>query len=188
VVGLLTTAIVARIPQVSLIAVDPINRRLKYSQKFGAEQVLNPRDKDFQKSINKILGLDSRNHGETAGADLIFELSGNPAALNSAIKLAGYQARIVIGSWYGNKVEAFDFGTRFHRNRLQMQSSQVSTIHPYLRGRWNKQRRFNLVWQILQEIKPSSMISHQIPFAEAATAYQLIDQRPQEVLQVVLTY
>ena len=188
VVGLLTTALLARIPQIQLIAVDPINRRLKYSRRFGAEQVLNPQDNDFQKSINKLLGLDSRSHSETAGADLIFELSGNPAALNSALQLAGYQARIVVGSWYGNKEESIDLGTRFHRNRLQILSSQVSTINPFLRGRWTKQRRFDMVWQILQEIKPSALISHRIPFTEAAAAYQLIDQRPAEVLQVVLTY
>jgi 2-desacetyl-2-hydroxyethyl bacteriochlorophyllide A dehydrogenase len=188
VVGLLTTALLARIPQAQLIAIDPIDNRLKYSRKFGADQVLNPTAKNFQKSVDQVLGLPSRDQDEKTGADLIFELSGNPAALNSALQLAGYQARIVVGSWYGNKKEPISLGTQFHRNRLQIISSQVSTIHPALRGRWNKQRRFELVWRLLPEIKPLSLISHRIPFLEAATAYQLIDRQPAKVLQVVLTY
>jgi len=188
VVGLLTTALLARIPQTQLIAIDPVNNRLKYSRKFGADQVLNPTAKNFQKTLNELLGLTSHRQDEKTGADLIFELSGNPAALNSALQFAGYQARIVIGSWYGNKKESINLGTHFHRNRLQIISSQVSTIHPALRGRWNKQRRFDLVWRLLPEIRPLSLISHRIPFAKAATAYQLIHQQPAKVLQVVLTY
>jgi 2-desacetyl-2-hydroxyethyl bacteriochlorophyllide A dehydrogenase len=188
VVGLLVTALLAKIPQVQLIAIDPNNRRLKYSRRFGADQVLNPTTKNFQKSLNELLRLNTTSQDETAGADLIFELSGNPAALNTAIQLAGYQARIVVGSWYGNKVELLKLGTGFHRNRLQIMSSQVSTIHPSLRGRWNKQRRFDMVWQMLPEIKLLSLISHRIPFAEAAAAYRLIDQQPAEGLQVILTY
>ena len=35
------------------------------------------------------------------GADLIFELSGDMAALNLAIEAAGFDSRIVVGSWYG---------------------------------------------------------------------------------------
>ena len=35
------------------------------------------------------------------GADLIFELSGDMAALNQAIEAAGFDGRIVVGSWYG---------------------------------------------------------------------------------------
>jgi 2-desacetyl-2-hydroxyethyl bacteriochlorophyllide A dehydrogenase len=188
VVGLLTTALLARIPYVRLIAIDPIKKRLAFSHKFGAEQALNPRGKNYHKSLNRLLNLNSSSRSETAAADLIFELSGNPEALNSALQLAGYQGRIVIGSWYGNKPVSIDLGTCFHRNRLQLISSQVSTIDPAFRGRWSKQRRFELVWQMLREIKPEVLITHGIPFRKAAAAYRLIDENPAEVIQVILTY
>ena len=91
VVGLLTTALLARIPHVRLFTIDPIKKRLAFSQKFGAEQVLNPREKNYQRSLGRILDFNSLSRSETAGADLLFELSGNPEALNSALQLAGYQ-------------------------------------------------------------------------------------------------
>ncbi|MEZ4683983.1 MAG: hypothetical protein R2932_58215 [Caldilineaceae bacterium] len=38
---------------------------------------------------------------DTSAVDLVFELTGNPDALNDAIALAGYNGRVLIGSWYG---------------------------------------------------------------------------------------
>jgi threonine dehydrogenase-like Zn-dependent dehydrogenase len=46
-------------------------------------------------------------------ADLIYEVSGNPDALNVALALAGYHTRLVIGSWYGTKSTAIEFGGLF---------------------------------------------------------------------------
>ena len=70
------------------------------------------------------------------------EVSGAPDALNLAIQLSGYTSRIVIGSWYGSKRATIDLGGAAHRNRLQLITSQVSTLAPQLSGRWDKQRRF----------------------------------------------
>jgi threonine dehydrogenase-like Zn-dependent dehydrogenase len=33
-----------------------------------------------------------------------------------------------------------------------------------------------------------AMVTHRVPFERAAEAYELIDQRPDETLRVVLTY
>lgn len=188
VVGLLTTALLAKIPHSMLIAIDPIKKRLKMAKKFGADHVLSPLDKNYHRSLQQLLGVRLASHNESAGADLVVELSGNPDTLNSALELAGYQARIIVGSWYGNKIAFLNLGKHFHRHRLQITGSQVSTISPYLRGRWNKQRRFDFTWHMLTKIKPSSLISHRIPFSMAENAYQLIDQQPDSILQVVLTY
>jgi hypothetical protein len=71
-------------------------------------------------------------------ADLAIELSGAPEALDTAIALTGFAGRIVIGSWYGQKRAALDLGGRFHRSRIRLVSSQVSTIDPALSGRWDE--------------------------------------------------
>ena len=78
-------------------------------------------------------------------ADLCFELSGAPSALNTAISLTGFDGRIMIGSWYGQKQSGLDLGGRFHRSRIRLISSQVSTIAPELTGRWDKDRRFESI-------------------------------------------
>lgn len=188
IVGLLTTAILAKYPLEQLIAVDPLKKRREYAKKLGATKILDPRSKNFVVELEKILRSNKSDSEQGSGADLIFELSGNPEVLNVAIAFAGYQSRIVVGSWYGTKKVQLNLGEHFHRNRLQIISSQVSTIHPELRGRWTKDRRLELVWKYLGELNPSSLISHQIPFSEAQSAYELLDEKQEEALQVVLIY
>jgi threonine dehydrogenase-like Zn-dependent dehydrogenase len=117
--------------------------------------------------------------------DLTFELSGSPSALNDAIALTAFSGRIVIGSWYGEKRAEIDLGGAFHRSRIKMIASQVSTIAPELRGRWDKARRFGVAWEALRRIQPQKWITHRFPIEEAAQAYQLLDENPQETIQVV---
>jgi threonine dehydrogenase-like Zn-dependent dehydrogenase len=122
------------------------------------------------------------------GADLTFELSGNPTALNDAIALTAFSGRIVVGSWYGEKQVEVNLGGTFHRSRIKLISSQVSTIAPELVGRWDKARRFDAAWKALERIKPEKWITHRFPIDDAANAYRLLDEDPQDTIQVLFTY
>ena len=104
------------------------------------------------------------------------------------LALTGFSGRIVIGSWYGEKRAEIDLGGAFHRSRIKLISSQVSTIAPELSGRWDKARRFDAAWKALERIKPEKWITHRFPIEEAAKAYELLDERPQETIQVVFKY
>jgi threonine dehydrogenase-like Zn-dependent dehydrogenase len=121
-------------------------------------------------------------------ADLTFELSGRLETLNDALAITGFSGRIVIGSWYGEKRAEIDLGGAFHRSRIKLISSQVSTVGPELSGRWNKARRFNAAWKALKRIKPEKWITHRFPIDKAEAAYRLLDQNPQETIQVLITY
>jgi threonine dehydrogenase-like Zn-dependent dehydrogenase len=123
-----------------------------------------------------------------AGADLVYELSGNPAALDQAIAAAGYSGRVVVGSWYGQKQATLNLGDHFHRHHIQLISSQVSTIAPQWNGRWTKPRRLQTAWKMLQHHNPAPLISHRFPLTAAAEAYQLLDERPGDVLQIAFIY
>jgi threonine dehydrogenase-like Zn-dependent dehydrogenase len=79
-------------------------------------------------------------------------------------------------------------GGTFHRSRIKLISSQVSTIAPELSGRWDKMRRFEVAWEALKRIQPQKWITHRFPIEEAAKAYQLLDENPQETIQVLLEY
>jgi len=130
----------------------------------------------------------NRQFAYTPNFDLTFELSGSPSALNDAIALTAFSGRIIIGSWYGEKQALIDLGGAFHRSRIQMISSQVSTIAPALSGRWDKARRFRVTWEALKRIQPQKWITHRFPITEAAQAYQLLDENPQETIQVLFEY
>jgi 2-desacetyl-2-hydroxyethyl bacteriochlorophyllide A dehydrogenase len=177
IVGLLVCAVLARIPLVHLLTFDRFTRRRELSMKLGAQESLDPGGRGR-----------GRRRSEDRGADLTFELSGDPTALNMALALTGYGGRVILGSWYGRQAAQLDLGGAFHRSRIRILSSQVSRIDPALTGRWDKARRFDAAWELLREIKPEAWITHRVPFSQAASAYQILDRRPQDALQVVLTF
>ena len=184
IVGLLTTALLAQFPLSALIAVDPLPQRRRIAQRLGASQTIDPGGGDGAEGLREALA----GAGEQHGADLIYELSGQPPALDAAVSAAGFDSRIVIGSWYGTKAAALQLGGSFHRNRVRLISSQVSTVAPHLRGRWTKARRMESAWQLLAKLPAEDLISHRFPLEQAAAAYSLIDNCPEQTLQVILNY
>jgi 2-desacetyl-2-hydroxyethyl bacteriochlorophyllide A dehydrogenase len=176
-IGLCTTHLLSSFPLAELIVVDPIAERRAIAEKFGADVAVDPAE------IETAVG-----GWEPSGADLVYELSGRPQTLDDAIDVAGYDSRVIVGSWYGTKRAPLELGGRFHRDRIDISSSQVSTINPELRGRWDKRRRLETAMDALRELTVEELISHQIPFSEAPKAYQLLEENPENALQVLLTY
>jgi 2-desacetyl-2-hydroxyethyl bacteriochlorophyllide A dehydrogenase len=170
VVGLLTTALLARFPLASLAAVDSDPARAALARRFGAS-------------------ADPVSAAAPESADLTFELSGAPAALDTAIALTGREGRVVVGSFYGAKRAPVDLGGHFHRGRLTLISSQVSHLPPALGARWDRARRRDVAWDALGRVDSGALISHRLPLDRAGEAYQLLDRGPGAgVLQVLLVH
>jgi len=169
VVGLLTTALLARLPLARLVTFDLFAMRRECSRAMGAYESFEPSSR-----------------GEDM--DLTYELSGNPAALDFALAVTGFAGRVVIGSWYGHKRAAIDLGGRFHRSRICVASSQVSTLAPEFSARWDKVRRLQVAWTMLGQLSLDPLITHRFAVRDAARAYALLDQEPANALQVLLTY
>jgi 2-desacetyl-2-hydroxyethyl bacteriochlorophyllide A dehydrogenase len=178
VVGLLTAALLSEFPLETLITADRYEARRKLSP-VARGLSFDPSLPSFHRDAMTLLN----DH-----ADLTFELSGRPETLNEALALTGFSGRIVIGSWYGEKRAEIDLGGAFHRSRIKLISSQVSTLAPELSGRWDKVRRFNAAWKALERVKPEKWITHRFPIEDAKAAYQLLDENPQEAIQVVINY
>jgi threonine dehydrogenase-like Zn-dependent dehydrogenase len=179
IVGLLTTALLARLPLASLVTLDRYALRRQTSLALGAHASLDPAEPQALTRLHAVL---------QQGSDLTYELSGNPAALEPAIAATGFSGRVVIGSWYGQKRADINLGGRFHRSRIRLISSQVSTLAPQWTGRWSKARRLQVAWRMLEQVRPAHLITHRLPLAQAAQAYAMLDQHPEETLQVILTY
>lgn len=179
IVGLLTAHLLADYPLSSLITLDPEPTRRALSINIGVTESLDPGAEDV---------LDKMRLTMPRGADLTYEVSGSPEALDSALRATGFSGRVVVGSWYGTKRASLDLGGYFHRSRIQLISSQVSTIDPVQSGRWDRDRRYDLAWQKIAEIKPSKYVTHRIPFDQADQAYKLLASPPERALQVVLNY
>lgn len=171
VVGLLTVALLARFPLAHLLAVDPLPARRALALKLGAHAAVAP---------------DA--HAEIRDYDLTYEVSGAPAALNTALARTGYAGRVVIGSWYGSKQAPIDLGGAFHRSRIRLLASQVSTLDPRWLGRWDKARRFAVAWEMLRHLDAGALITHRLPVTQAQEAYRLLDQEAHQAVQVLFEY
>tara|TARA_B110000444_G_scaffold54417_1_gene50477 strand:+ start:821 stop:1855 length:1035 start_codon:yes stop_codon:yes gene_type:complete len=184
IVGLLVSSVLAEFPLAGLYAVDSIDSRRALAVQSGVQATFSPDVDSEIKTLQEKLHLNE----VCGGADVVFELSGSPAALNLTVDLTAYSGRIVVGSWYGTKSAEINLGERFHRNRMTIVSSQVSTIAPELSGRWDKARRFSVAWDMIKKCQPARFISHSLPFAKASEAYRLLDESPQGCTQIIFDY
>lgn len=184
IVGLLTTAVLGQYPLARLITADRYPFRRETSHELGADVSLDPALPDFIDQMRDLLQGDR----VYAGADLAFELSGAPQALDAAIAVTGFHGRVVIGSWYGKKQVKLDLGGAFHRSRISLISSQVSSLNPDITGRWNRTRRAQTVWQQIRKINPAQFITHRFRIDEAEAAYTLLNEKPGEAIQVIFEY
>ncbi len=176
IVGLLLADLLSRYPLASLTSFDKDEDRREWAKQAGVANVFAP----GKLTLNEL--------STVSDADLIYEVSGQPEALNLAIELAGFSSRIVLGSWYGTKSAKVELGGLAHRNRLQFITSQVSTIGPDLTGRWDKTRRINLVWDMLKKVEPSKFISHFADIQDAPEFYKRINGGEKGILQVIFKY
>jgi threonine dehydrogenase-like Zn-dependent dehydrogenase len=191
VVGLLVASLLKEFPLQKIVTSDNYALRRKVSLEIGVDDCFDPND--LKPEVHTSLSNPSTSVYNTysdyaQSMDLTFELSGSPSAMNDAIAFTVFDGRIVIGSWYGDKQAPIDLGSTFHRSRIKLISSQVSTIAPSLSGRWDKARRFEVAWDALKRIQPEKWITHHFPIEEAAHASQLLDDYPQDTLQVIFTY
>ena len=81
-----------------------------------------------------------------------------------------------------------EHGTEFLRRRIELISSQVSTVNPRLSGRWTKARRLALAWDAIARLQPQQFITHSFSFRDCQRAFDLASRREDGVLQVVLEY
>lgn len=194
IVGLLLANLLAQFPLAQLHGLDAITLRRERALQLGVSTVFDPFSVADISALKQQLTIGANNVTEktvaekNTGADLIYEVSGAPDALNLAIELSGFASRIVIGSWYGNKTAAIALGGNAHRNRLTITTSQVSSLAPELSGRWDKARRFELSWQMLRNLRPSQLITHRALLADAPALYQRLHQAPGEILQAIFSY
>jgi 2-desacetyl-2-hydroxyethyl bacteriochlorophyllide A dehydrogenase len=180
VIGLLTAGLLARMAPAALCTLDRFPLRRRASEELGAAASLDPMDAGLEAALSAWLPPD--------GADLAFELSGVPQGLNTAVHWTGFSGRIVVGSWYGAKPGHIDLGGRFHRSRIRLLSSQVSSLDPQLAGRWDKPRRLSLALDWLTRLAPARLITHTFTLQRAAEAFELMYSRPEETLQIVLRH
>lgn len=121
-----------------------------------------------RRALARGLGADAA-HEE---ADVVIEATGDPHVLDDAIASAAPGGRVVVASFYGARRAPIALGDAFHRRRLTLVASQVSTIPPRLAPRWSYARRFDLVRALLAEPVLDALLAPPVPFDEAPALYE----------------
>jgi len=178
VVGFLVALLLKRAGAGPVLVVDPLEERRRLALAAGADGAFAPGG--LNDRVTEITG--------GRGADVAVETSGSGTALQSAIDAVATEGTVVVASWYGTKPVTLALGGHFHRGRVRLRSSQVGRSNPELTPRWDSDRRMDTVLGLLGRLKLRDLISHRIPFGEASEAYKLLDERPEEALQVIFTY
>ncbi len=178
VVGLLVTQLL-KLSGVKVLTVEPVAARRKLSLRVGADAALEPGD-----------GLPERVRAENAGraADVAVEVSGSGKALQAAVDCVAVEGTVVVASWYGTKPVSLSLGGSFHRGRVRLRSSQVGRLNPELAPRWDHARRMETVVELLGRLRLGELVSHLFAFEDAPEAYRLLDEQPEETVQVILTH
>jgi 2-desacetyl-2-hydroxyethyl bacteriochlorophyllide A dehydrogenase len=100
------------------------------------------------------------------GADVVIHASGSPAGLDLALRVAGFEARVVEMSWYGDQSVALPLGQAFHAQRLTLQSSQVGSVATSQRARWDTRRRMQLALTMLTDAVLDVLITGESGFED----------------------
>jgi 2-desacetyl-2-hydroxyethyl bacteriochlorophyllide A dehydrogenase len=174
-VGILTASLLARSGAV-VVASDPKPWRRETARACGLEAVA-------PEGLRDAVLAGSRGRG----ADVLVEATGNPAVLGESLGLLATEGVAVVASWYGAKPVTLPLGGDFHRRRLEIRSSQVSSLGSRA-GRWDRRRRLEATQALLDELPVSALASHTFPFERAPEAYAALDREEDGLVHVALAY
>ncbi len=150
VVGLLTASLLARMPGTSVAVADIDRAREKLVRSFGCEFTVPehaPREQD-----------------------LVIHASASEAGLRLALDRAGFEARIVEASWFGDAAPALPLGEAFHSRRLRLIASQVGAVAPSMRGRRSHAERLRLALELLADSRYDALLEGPTRFEDMPEA------------------
>ena len=175
-VGILTAALLDR-AGAEVVGVDPREDRREAAILFGIPAV----------NVSEIGAVVER-LTSGAGVPLVVDATGHPPALARGLELLRHEGEVLVCSWYGTKGVSLPLGREFHRRRLQIRSTQVSTIPAHLAGKWDVQRRRRVATRLLNELPLKLLTTHDVAFDRAAEAYAALDRGDAGLMHVALRY
>jgi threonine dehydrogenase-like Zn-dependent dehydrogenase len=178
----LIAAQLARLNGGTVIAVDGIVKRLELAKSLGAAHVI---DFTKQSPAEEIKGLT-----ENRGADVCIEISGSYRALHEAIRSTAYNSKVVSSGFFQGEGMGLSLGEEFHHNRINVISSQIFGVSLALDHRWTVERLERTVMTLAaeQKIGLKQLVTHVFGVGEAEEAFRLLDENPDEAVQVVLEF
>ncbi len=108
----------------------------------------------------------SRSQSAYRDVDLVVDASGAEAGLVTALGLAGFEATVLVLSWFGEAPVGLPLGEDFHAKRLVLRSSQVGAVPAHQRARWSRRRRLVLALELLADPALDVLITGESRFVD----------------------
>jgi 2-desacetyl-2-hydroxyethyl bacteriochlorophyllide A dehydrogenase len=178
----LIAAQLARLNGGEVIAVDGIDLRLELARRLGAWQTVDFREERPAERIRELTA--------NRGVDVAIELSGAYTALGEAIRATAYGSRVVAAGFYQGDAAGLRLGEEFHHNRVEVVCSQISGVRADFSHRWDRDRLERTVLElgVAGRVELRGLVSHVFDAERAAEAFTLLDESPEEAVQVVLKF
>ncbi len=144
----------------------------------------------WRRAMASSLGVNTAAPEELVKAEvpLVIDASGNPDAPAMALNMLAHEGTLLVASWFGTKPVVLPLGGAFHRRRLIIRSTQVSTMPARLSGTWTRSRRRREAVALLAELPLAQLCTHVFAFGHAAEAFQAVDQGKPGLMHAVLDY
>ena len=171
-IGLSFTMLTSRMGARNVIAVDPLDYRLEKSRQLGATHTVNPDKQSVTEVVQEIT------RGE--GADITVEAAGYPDTFNEVFRQVRQFGTVII---FG--VQGDDFVPLEHNLLMDKQPTIIPTTGA---------RSGDPISQIQDIVAlrqrgwcdPSQLITHRMGFSDVQRAYDMYEQRQDNIIKVVM--
>ena len=173
----------AKIAGADFVAVvDPIEGRRAVAEKTGADLVLDPTACNVGEALKEATG--------GLGVDVAIETSANYHALDDAIRSVAFEGTVVVVGWAKECKGGLDLGAVAHFNIPNLifarANSDPNRDHP----RWSFGRIIDMCWKWLSEgrFDCEDIVAPVVPFADAAAAYEEMDNYPERSVKLGVSF
>ena len=171
-IGLSFTMITSRMGARSVMAVDPLDYRLEKSVQMGATHTINPDKENLTEAVMEIT--------RGAGPDIVVEAAGYPDTFNEAFRQVRQFGTVIL---FG--IQSDDFVPLEHNLLMEKQPSIFPTTGA---------RSADPISQIQDMVglrergwcEPADLITHRLPFSNVQQAYDMYEQRQDNIIKVVM--
>ncbi len=165
-----------------ILAVDPIAKRRRLAETFGATHTFNPTQIDAAIETRRVL---------SAGADIAIEASGSYRALADAIRSVRMCARVVTLGYYQGRDSQLELGAEWFHNRLELICSMPHWGNPSREyPLWDEKRVIATVQRMFRgdQLSSKGILDPIVPFETAAATLLEIAESPGEAIKMGIRF
>lgn len=166
-IGIIAASVLA-IRGVEVVGAEPLRSRREIASRFGFETIA---PEDVPRDV-----------------PLVVDCSGSPHALNAGLEILSHEGTALVASWYGEKPVSLRLGGSFHRRRLSIRSTQVSSIPRALQDDWNFEKRTARAVELMTRLPLELLATHTFPLDDAQRAFEAADSPADGLIHAALDY